>query len=87
MIHHTSKPSKTKGRRRRLHCDWHKESRTKDSNAGEVMDAIIVFLYITGYSYSNMPECPLCAHTGKVEWKGANCGWFVTIEEIAIPMD
>jgi hypothetical protein len=40
---------------------------------------------ITGYSYSNMPACPICAHTGKVRRKGANCGWFVTIEEIAIP--
>ena len=28
---------------------------------------------------------PICAHTGKVGRKGANCGWFVTIEEIAIP--
>ena len=40
VIHHTEKPSKTKGGRRRLHCDWHKEPRTKDSAAGTVMDAL-----------------------------------------------
>ena len=40
VIHHTVRPAKTKGRRRQLHCDWHKESRTKDSDTGWVMDAI-----------------------------------------------
>jgi len=40
VIHHTDKPSKTKGGRRRLFCDWHKEPRTKDSDAGTVMDAL-----------------------------------------------
>ena len=43
------------------------------------------YVAITGYSYSNIPVCPICAHTEKVRRKGANCGWFVIIVEIAIP--
>jgi hypothetical protein len=45
VIHHTVQPAKTKGRRRRLHYDWHKETRTKDTNAGGVMDAITLCCY------------------------------------------
>ena len=45
VIHHTEKTSKTKGGRQQLHCYWHKESRTKDSNAGMVTDMIALCWY------------------------------------------
>ena len=41
---------------------------------------------IAGSSHTKMPACPICDHTGKVGRKGANCGWFITIKEIAIPI-
>jgi hypothetical protein len=62
VIHHTEKPAKTKGGRRRLHCDWHHEARTKDTNAGAVMDAISLSL-ISLVTHTLTFQHALCVHT------------------------